>query len=115
MFVTHRIAGPMYRFEKALDSMLQKNLGDTVHLRPKDEGKELADKINSFNTDMSRTLKNIKKQTEAFEEILGKAKIQLKNLPPEVQDDLRWLYWSMEDKNKKIAALCTSYKLKDEA
>ena len=115
MLVTHRIAGPMYRFEKVLDNMLAKDLSDKIQLRRKDEGKELANKINFFNTDLSRTLKQITCQSKALEEIISKAKEQLRSLPPDAQDDLRWLYWSMEDKNKKINALSGAYKLKDEA
>jgi len=48
MLITHRIAGPIFRFEKTLDKMLHKDLSDNIALRTKDEGKELAKKINDF-------------------------------------------------------------------
>ncbi len=35
MLITHRIAGPLFRFERALDNMLQKDLTDNVALRTK--------------------------------------------------------------------------------
>jgi len=115
MRVTHRIAGPLYRFEKTLDSMLARNLNDTIRLRKKDEGKELAERINVFNADTSRTIKSLQKHSEALEDIISKAKAQLDSLPKEKQEELRWLFWSMDDQNRKIRAVCTSYKLRDDA
>lgn len=49
LFLTHRVAGPFYRFEKTLDSMIEGDISGKVALRPKDEGKDLAQKINAFN------------------------------------------------------------------
>jgi len=115
MRVTHRIAGPLYRFEKTLDNMLARNLNETIRLRKRDEGKELAEKINVFNTDTSRTIKSLQKHSEALEDIIGKAKAQLDTLPREKQEELRWLFWSMDDQNRKIRAVCSSYKLRDDA
>lgn len=115
MRVTHRIAGPLYRFEKTLDNMLARNLDDTIRLRKRDEGKELANKINVFNTDTSRTIKTLQKHSEALEDIIDKARIQLETLPQEKQEELRWLFWSMDDQNRKIRAVCKSYTLRNDA
>ncbi len=49
LFLTHRVAGPFYRFEKTLDDMIEGDISGRVVLRRKDEGKELAQKINAFN------------------------------------------------------------------
>ena len=56
LFLTHRVAGPFYRFEKSLDEMLGKDISGKITLRKKDEGKELADKINRFNIILSDDL-----------------------------------------------------------
>ena len=64
LFLTHRIAGPFYRFEKTLDAMNKKDMSQVIVLRKKDEGKELAEKINNFNrmlsSDLNEMLKNAK-------------------------------------------------------
>ncbi len=52
--LSHRVAGPFYRFEKMLDEMINKDLSTPVILREKDEGKELAKKINTFNSVLSK-------------------------------------------------------------
>lgn len=113
MFLTHRIAGPLFRFERALDNMLKRRLDDTIFLRSKDEGKELANKINTFNKDLSLSLKNLQAHSEAISELLEQARSKTGNLPPELQDDLHSLYWSLDEKNKKIKAIYSSYTLND--
>lgn len=113
MFLTHRIAGPLFRFEKALDNMLKRRLDDTIFLRSKDEGKELAIKINAFNKDLSLSLKNIQAHSEAISELLEQARTKTSSLSPELQDDLHSLYWSLDEKNKKIKAIYSSYTLHD--
>ena len=57
ILLTHRIAGPMYRFEQAFNEMINGNIGYWIKLRKKDEGKELAEKINRFNDILSEKLK----------------------------------------------------------
>ena len=56
LFLTHRVAGPFYRFEKSLEEMLGKDISGKITLRKKDEGKNLADKINRFNAVLSGDL-----------------------------------------------------------
>lgn len=56
LFLTHRSAGPFYRFEKSLDAMISGDLSLDIHLREKDEGKGIAKKINEFNRLLARRL-----------------------------------------------------------
>ena len=56
LLLTHRIAGPFYRFEKTMDEMIDGDLSRKIVLRKKDEGKELAQKINAFNYILSDKL-----------------------------------------------------------
>lgn len=56
LFLTHRVAGPFYRFEKTLDEMVGGDLSNKIILRQKDEGKDLAQKINAFNFILSEQL-----------------------------------------------------------
>ena len=48
IIITHRVAGPIYRFEVTLDSLLRDEDVRLINLRPGDELKNLADKINSL-------------------------------------------------------------------
>ena len=56
LILTHRIAGPFFRFEKSLDEMIEGDISNKIVLRKKDEGKALAQKINAFNYILSDKL-----------------------------------------------------------
>ena len=76
LFLTHRVAGPFYRFEKTLDAMIEGDVSGKVALRPKDEGKELAQKINAFNYILSDKLSVM----ENFNSNLALSALQLKKV-----------------------------------
>ena len=91
LILTHRVAGPFYRFEMTIDEMINGDLSQKIWLREKDEGKELANKINQFNSKLSEKvaiLKNyknsIKEYTQEIETDLypasGKNKAVLENI-----------------------------------
>ncbi|MGA2975737.1 MAG: hypothetical protein ABSF77_10550 [Spirochaetia bacterium] len=48
IFLTHRIAGPIYRIEMDIDRVLAGNRGARVHLRKRDAFNDLADKVNTL-------------------------------------------------------------------
>jgi hypothetical protein len=110
--ITHRIAGPLFNFERTLDQMLRRNLAREISLRCSDEGNELAAKINTFNTDLSRTLRMIGKQAEASAILLEQVRKTQLDAPE--NDELNSLLWALEEKNKKIGRLYKSYILRDE-
>ena len=114
MLITHRIAGPLFRFERAFDNMLNKDLTDNVALRTKDEGKELAIKINDFNQDLSTAFQTLQSHSNAITELLEQTQSKTSDISTIEPDDLRSLFWSVEENNKKIRAICTAYTLRDE-
>lgn len=73
MFMTHRFAGPVYRFEKTLEEMIAGNFNVVVRLRSKDEAKELAQKINTFNTALSSSLGEIRQISDQLDTHLSNA------------------------------------------
>lgn len=111
LLFTHRIAGPLFRFEKSLDNMLSHQLNDNIRLRNKDEGKKLAAQINDFNRDLSLTLKNIKVNSVAIESLLEQARGRIDTLSPEQRDELNGLLWSIAEKNRQIKVIYSSYTL----
>lgn len=64
MFLTHRFAGPIFRFEKSIEEMTKGKLDFRIYLRAKDEGKELAEKINIFIDMLSSDIKEMKRLSE---------------------------------------------------
>ncbi|MDP3480489.1 MAG: methyl-accepting chemotaxis protein [Desulfoprunum sp.] len=112
MLITHRIAGPLFRFEKALDNMAAGNLNDVIHLREHDEGKDLAEKINVFNLGLSQKLRSIAMETEKISDLLGQATSRMGQA--EQSDELRESYRKMGETTVKIREACASFTLRDE-
>jgi methyl-accepting chemotaxis protein len=84
MFLTHRVAGPFYRFERAFDEMMDGDISNKIILRQKDEGKELAQKINTFNFILSDKLSII----EAFNSNIEISVHQLKKALKDADMDI---------------------------
>ncbi len=113
MLLTHRIAGPLFRLERTLDNMLKGKLDDTIYLRINDEGKDLAKKINDFNSELSLAVKNLQGNADAIAGLLELAREKTENLGHGQQEELQGIYWNIDEKNKRIKAICSSYTLKD--
>ncbi|MCP3891951.1 MAG: methyl-accepting chemotaxis protein [Desulfobulbaceae bacterium] len=109
--VTHRIAGPLFRFEKTLSNMEAGHLHDIISLRSKDEGQELAQKINSFNRTLSQNLTHVQNHSIAMTDLIAQVKMTSQNMPQEKRDEFNSLLWSLEEKNKKIGAICAYYRV----
>jgi methyl-accepting chemotaxis protein len=74
MFITHRFAGPLYRFERSLEEMTKGNFNFEITLRSKDEAKELAKLLNEFNTTLSSRLREARDLADAAGKHLGSAR-----------------------------------------
>ena len=73
LFLSHRFAGPLYRFEQTLRQMIEGNLGAAIRLRTHDEGQELAELLNRFNSELSAALAEARDAAEAAGEQLRRA------------------------------------------
>ncbi len=112
MLITHRIAGPIFRLEKALDNMNSGNLCDTIYLRGKDEGKELAGKINAFNLELSRSLTTVRSNATALNTLFDEAERAITQ--PIDEEGLKSIFWAMREHNRKTLAVCDTFKPRNE-
>ena len=68
IYLSHKIAGPLYRFQIGLDEIDKGNLQTRINLRKGDEGQFLADKFNQTAENLDFTfarLKNIISENES--------------------------------------------------
>lgn len=107
LLLSHRIAGPLYRFETTLDNMQKGRLDNIIHLRDKDEGKELARKINEFNVQLSQSFSLISQNSKALQ-ILTEQALTL-DLPEKEKEQLASLCWAMLEHNRKISNNCNYF------
>ena len=112
MFLTHRFAGPIFRFEKSMEEMTKGNLNFRIYLRAKDEGKELAEKINILIDMLSSNIKEMRRLSEEVNNKLTDANNSLKenregketSLDIEIAGDL----------NRSLHRILQKYTLKDD-
>ncbi len=95
LFISHKIAGPMFRFEKDLKEIGDGDLTKKVFLREKDQAEDMAacindmtaslrEKINLIRTGLENTLESARKQN-ASKELLE----ELENLHKDILSNLK--------------------------
>lgn len=108
LLLTHRVAGPFYRFERAIEDMIGGDLSAKIVLRKKDEGKELAKKINAFTFILGDKLSII----ESFNSNIAISSLQLKkvlensDLSPDTYGPL---FNEIMDSHRNIQAMINDY------
>ncbi len=106
---THRIAGPFFRFEKTLNNMVNKDLSCTIRLREKDEGKDLAQQINTFNSLLSRDMRELGRRSRAIRDLTRQYEaLTAANL---TADEIDSICTAIKVNNNKINDLLESFPL----
>ncbi len=65
LFLSHRIAGPLFRFERSAEEITKGNLAFCIILRKNDEGKELAGLMNTMITSLAGHMRDMRQQADA--------------------------------------------------
>jgi len=68
IFVTHTIAGPVYRMEKVVRNIGEGDLTHFIKLRPKDELKDLADAMNEMTMGLRNKVISFRENTSKIQE-----------------------------------------------
>lgn len=71
---SHKIAGPLYRFEKSIDEMASGDLTSRFNLRSNDQLEELALRINRLSENLDRAVTAIKDEASEFGDALEEAR-----------------------------------------
>ncbi len=118
LHLTHRVAGPFYRFEKSLDQMIGRDISNTIVLRQKDEGKSLAEKINIFNAALSEQLTLIEdhnaKIAKAIESLEKDLSLRKEGEPDNDPADISRLIRIIKESQNAIATEVNTYNLTSE-
>ncbi|PIE70458.1 MAG: chemotaxis protein [Deltaproteobacteria bacterium] len=72
IFLTHRIAGPNYRFRRTLESLIDGDFNLHVVLREKDEAQDIADAFNRFIVMHSNKLRTLQHMSDEIGRILDR-------------------------------------------
>jgi methyl-accepting chemotaxis protein len=66
LFISHRIAGPLYRLEKDIAEVNNGNLNVEIRVRKKDELQELAKSLNQMLKSIRNTLSEVNKEIKSI-------------------------------------------------
>ncbi len=64
LYVSHRIAGPLYRFEKELAEIAEGDLTKVIHLRRRDEVTDMAESLNRMTASLRGRLQELSKELD---------------------------------------------------
>ena len=88
LFLSHRIAGPLYRFEQTAQAIGNGDLSGEVRLRDGDELQDLARSMGGMVSDLRARVQQIREQTQRLQEILAQANHRAA-MPPELLRQLQ--------------------------
>ena len=71
IFISHKIAGPLYRFEKSLKSIGRGDLTCKVALRRRDQLSGMADALNNFTSEIEKKVLDMKFDIHEADKIMG--------------------------------------------
>ena len=74
LFISHRLAGPLFRFEKELKEIGNGDLTTVITLRKKDQIKSLADDLNRMSTNLDEKVRGIRNQVLELIELASRQK-----------------------------------------
>lgn len=87
LFVSHKIAGPMFRFEKELKQVAEGDLTKRVVLREKDQMTDMAESLNNMISSLHEKLLDIQTDVERIRQSASK-----QNAPKELIEELNKLH-----------------------
>ncbi len=73
LFISHRIAGPLYKLESSLEKMASGDVSFDIDFRQRDEAKQLAKVFNTASQGLNNLLNDVKKD-------LGRLELEVKEI-----------------------------------
>jgi HAMP domain-containing protein len=102
MFLSHRVAGPIFNLERAIRKMAEGDLSQEVHLREKDEGKELAGALNEFRNRLIADIASMSVLSDA-------ADVNLKRAASGRPEEVRAMVDETKTINEKLKKILDGY------
>ena len=101
IFLSHRIAGPLYRFENILNSIKKGDLTQRFKLRENDQFAELANSIKEHTDTLDKNMGHLKAGVMEFSQLASKMQTAMAS-DPSANKELERL---LQEMSKKLQAL----------
>ena len=111
LFISHRIAGPLYKFESLLERMASGDISFDVHLRRKDEVKKLAEAFSKAVRGINDLLCDVKKESTHLNLAIKELKVLSEELPT-LPDDSKKAIEKLETAKSKFDDKLNKFRLR---
>ena len=109
IFLSHRLAGPLYRFENILDAIKKGDLTQRFKLREKDEFVELQNSINEHTDTLDKNIGHLKAGVMEFSQLISKMQTALAS-NPSADKELERLLQEMSKKLQELEGAANYFK-----
>ena len=109
IFLSHRIAGPLYRFENILNSIKKGDLTQRFKLRENDQFVELANSINEHTDTLDKNMGHLKAGVMEFSQLASKMQTALAS-DPSANKELERLLQEMSKKLQELEGAANYFK-----
>ena len=109
IFLSHRIAGPLYRFENILDAIKKGDLTQRFKLRENDQFVELANSINEHTDTLDKNMGHLKAGVMEFSQLISKMQTALAS-NPSADKELERLLQEMSKKLQELEGAANYFK-----
>ena len=109
IFLSHRLAGPLYRFENILNSIKKGDLTQRFKLRENDQFAELANSINEHTDTLDKNMGHLKAGVMEFSQLASKMQTALAS-DPSANKELERLLQEMSKKLQELEGAANYFK-----
>ena len=109
IFLSHRIAGPLYRFENILDAIKKGDLTQRFKLRENDQFVELANSINEHTDTLDKNMGHLKAGVMEFSQLTSKMQTAMAS-DPSANKELERLLQEMSKKLQELEGAANYFK-----
>ena len=109
IFLSHRIAGPLYRFENILDAIKKGDLTQRFKLRENDQFAELANSINEHTDTLDKNMGHLKAGVMEFSQLASKMQTAMAS-DPSANKELERLLQEMSKKLQELEGAANYFK-----
>ena len=102
LFVSHRIAGPLYKLESSLERMGSGDLSFDIHFRRKDEAEKLVEVFNATSRNLNRLISNVKTESTQLNSEINELKTLIDKWPIYQQGTLKQAIEKLEIGNGRL-------------
>jgi len=109
IFLSHRLAGPLYRFENILDAIKKGDLTQRFKLRENDQFVELANSINEHTDTLDKNMGHLKAGVMEFSQLASKMQTAMAS-DPSANKELERLLQEMSKKLQELEGAANYFK-----